>query len=121
MNNVNKNRAERPDKSLFFAMMGAFFLLFAIAPAYWAFYNYGEYSRTTAFVQDLQKKSDTDVDADRTAGTQSENFVFKFESQPLSARNGFERRGRFGFIRHRAFAFQKGFQCAKQKKLLRKN
>ena len=39
-------------------MMGVFFLLFAFAPAYWAFYNYGEYNRTNAFVQDLKTKSD---------------------------------------------------------------
>ena len=46
MNNIKKTRATRPDKSLFFAMMGVFFLLFALAPAYWSFYNYREYNRT---------------------------------------------------------------------------
>jgi len=58
MNNIKKTRAERPDKSLFNAMMSVFFLFFAIAPAYWAFYNYGEYNRTTAFVQELTNQSD---------------------------------------------------------------
>lgn len=44
-------RAERPDKSLFFAMMGAFFVFFALAPAYWAYYNYGEYALTTGLLR----------------------------------------------------------------------
>lgn len=58
MNNIKKTRAERADKPLFFLIAGVFFLLFAVAPAYWAFYNYGEYSRTNAFVQELKTKSD---------------------------------------------------------------
>ncbi len=50
--------AERPDKSLFMTMMGVIFLLFAVAAAYWAFYNFGEYRRTTAFVSELQTSSE---------------------------------------------------------------
>ncbi len=59
MNNTNPKRAERPDKALFFVLMGVFFLLFAIAPAYWAFYNYAEYRRTADFVRELRTKSET--------------------------------------------------------------
>lgn len=51
-------RSERPDKALFIAMMGAFFLCLSVAPAYWAYYNYGENQRATAFVQNLRKSSD---------------------------------------------------------------
>ena len=58
MNNLKTTRAERPDKSLFYAMLGVFFLLFAVAPAYWAFYNFGEYDRTSAFVRELKRQSD---------------------------------------------------------------
>lgn len=46
MNDLETTRIQRPDKALFNAMMGAFLLLFAVAPAYWAFYNYGESNRT---------------------------------------------------------------------------
>jgi len=55
MKNVKANRAAPPDKALFNAMMGVFFLLFALAPAYWAFYNFGEYRRTTDFIERLQE------------------------------------------------------------------
>ncbi|HQU81997.1 MAG TPA: hypothetical protein PKY59_02670 [Pyrinomonadaceae bacterium] len=58
MKNLKANRAERPDKALFNAMMGVFFLLFAFAPAYWAFYNFGEYRSTTDFIEELSKKND---------------------------------------------------------------
>ena len=61
MNNRKPIRATRPDRAMFFVMIGAFFILFSLPAFYWAFYNYGEYSRTTAFVEDLQKKSDTDL------------------------------------------------------------
>lgn len=54
----NIERPQKPDKSLFMAMMGAFFLCFAIAPAYWAFYNYGEYNQAKNFVQELKSKSE---------------------------------------------------------------
>lgn len=54
MKNAKANRAERPDKALFNAMMGVFFFLFAFAPAYWAVYNYGEYRRTTDFIEELK-------------------------------------------------------------------
>lgn len=53
---IKKN--ERADKPLFYAMVSVFFLLFALAPAYWAIYNYGEYSRTAAFVEELKLKSE---------------------------------------------------------------
>ena len=56
--NQKTPRAERPDKPLFFAMMGAFFLFFAVAPAYWAFYSYGNYNSSTAFVQESKEKSE---------------------------------------------------------------
>lgn len=55
MKNVKTNRAERPDKGLFMTMMGVFFLLFAIAPAYWAFYNFGEYRQTADFIERLSE------------------------------------------------------------------
>ena len=55
MKNAKANRAERPDKALFNAIMGVFFLLFALAPAYWAVYNYGEYRRTTDFIEQLKE------------------------------------------------------------------
>jgi len=55
MKNATANRAERPDKALFNAIMGVFFLLFAVAPAYWAVYNYGEYRRTTDFIEKLKE------------------------------------------------------------------
>lgn len=57
MKNVKENRAEQPDKALFNAMMGVFFLLFALAPAYWAFYNFGEYRHTTDFIEQLKENS----------------------------------------------------------------
>lgn len=44
-------KAERPDKPLFFAMMGVFLLLLSIAPAYWASYNYGEADRTNELLR----------------------------------------------------------------------
>lgn len=55
MKNAKANRAERPDKALFNAIMGVFFLLFTLAPAYWAVYNYGEYHRTTNFIEQLNE------------------------------------------------------------------
>jgi len=61
MINAKANRTERPDKALFNAMMGVFFLLFAIAPAYWAFYNFGEFRQTSNFVRQLREKSDADA------------------------------------------------------------
>lgn len=55
MKNAKANRVERPDKALFNAVMGVFFLLFTLAPAYWAVYNYGEYRRTTDFIEQLKE------------------------------------------------------------------
>lgn len=55
MKNSKANRAEPPDKALFNAMMGVFFLLFALAPSYWAFYNFGEYRRTIDFIEELNE------------------------------------------------------------------
>lgn len=57
-NNLPITRADRPNRTIFLAMMGAFFLCFSIAPAYWAYYNYGEYQRATAFVQNLRESSE---------------------------------------------------------------
>lgn len=57
MKNVKANRAEQPDKALFNAMMGVFFLLFALAPSYWAFYNFGEYRHATDFIEQLKENS----------------------------------------------------------------
>lgn len=56
MKNVKTNRAEPPDKALFNVMMGFFFLLFAFAPAYWAFYNFGEYRHATDFIGQLKER-----------------------------------------------------------------
>ncbi len=72
--NQNRIRRERPDKPLFFAMAGVFFLLFAIAPAYWAVYNYGEYNLTKAFVQDLKTKPDQLLTPDEKK--EKENRIF---------------------------------------------
>ncbi|MCD9188361.1 MAG: hypothetical protein LUM44_18230 [Pyrinomonadaceae bacterium] len=57
MKNVKIKRAEPPDKALFNAMMGVFFLLFALAPSYWAFYNFGEYRHATDFIEQLKENS----------------------------------------------------------------
>ncbi len=56
MNNIKKTRATRPDKPVFFVMMGVFFVFFSLPAFYWANYNYGEYSRTAEFVQELREK-----------------------------------------------------------------
>ncbi len=64
MNNQNHQqpkRATRPDKTMFFAMIAVIFILFSLPAFYWAYYSYGQYSQTTAFVEDLRKKSDTDL------------------------------------------------------------
>lgn len=58
---MNNNQKNRPDKPLFFAMIGVFFLLFAVAPAYWAFYNLGEYRRSNSSVQNLRQTSDANI------------------------------------------------------------
>lgn len=55
MNSKNA-RPERPDKTLFKLMMAVFFLLFALAPAYWAFYNYGNYVRTEEWLRQSQEQ-----------------------------------------------------------------
>lgn len=54
-------RAERPDRAMYFAMMGVFFILFSLPAFYWAFHNYGQYNKTNAFVQDLRKTSDANI------------------------------------------------------------
>ena len=56
-NQINQKpiRATRPDRAMFFAMIGAFFILFSLPAFYWAVYNYGEYNRTNTFVENLQK------------------------------------------------------------------
>ncbi|HMS39917.1 MAG TPA: hypothetical protein PKE69_06815 [Pyrinomonadaceae bacterium] len=56
MNNVKKTRPERPDKPIFFVMIGAFFVFFSLPAFYWANYSYGEYSRTSEFVRELREK-----------------------------------------------------------------
>jgi hypothetical protein len=61
MNNKIKpkiNRAEHPDKAAFRAFIGAFLLIACIPLANWAYYNYGEYQHTTAFVQKLRESSE---------------------------------------------------------------
>lgn len=39
-------------------MISAFFFLIAATPAYWAFYNYGEYRQTSAFIEELKTESE---------------------------------------------------------------
>lgn len=56
MNNIKKTRPERPDKPIFFVMLGAFFVFFSLPAFYWASYNYGEYNQTTEFVRELREK-----------------------------------------------------------------
>lgn len=54
--NQKTKRATRPDQPVFFVMMGVFFVFFSLPAFYWANYNYGEYSRTAEFVQELREK-----------------------------------------------------------------
>lgn len=56
MNDIKKTRAARPDKPIFFVMMGAFFVFFSLPAFYWANYNFSEYRRNTEFVQELRAK-----------------------------------------------------------------
>ena len=56
MNDIKKTRAARPDKPVFFVMMGAFFVFFSLPAFYWANYNFSEYRRNTEFVQELRAK-----------------------------------------------------------------
>ena len=60
MNDANSNieRPAPPDKALFMTMMGAMILFLAVAPAYWAFYNYDRYNSSTAFVRELKEKTE---------------------------------------------------------------
>jgi hypothetical protein len=51
----NITRAERPDKALFYAMMGGFFILFSLPAFYWANYSYENYSRTVAVERQLRE------------------------------------------------------------------
>ena len=74
----NIERPPKPDKSLFMAMTGAFFLCFAIAPAYWAFYNYGEYDQTKNFVQELKSKSEQFLTPDEKK--EKESRIYFLES-----------------------------------------
>ncbi len=79
-------RAERSDKGLFMTMMGVFFLLFAIAPAYWAFYNFGEYRQTADFIRQLNEKSKTDA----TPGERQERGERISSSSARAERYGLE-------------------------------
>lgn len=65
--NGQNNQAERPDKSLFFAMMGAFFICFALAPAYWAVHNFGEYQLAQKLISDWKQKPES-IPKDAYAG-----------------------------------------------------
>lgn len=56
MNGIKKTRATRPDKPVFFVMMGVFFVFFSLPAFYWANYNFSEYRRNTEFVQELREK-----------------------------------------------------------------
>lgn len=75
----NTERPPKPDKSLFMAMMGAFFLCFAVAPAYWAFYNFGEYNQTKNFVQELKSKSEQFLTPDEKK--EKESRIYFLESR----------------------------------------
>ncbi len=86
MNNVEKTRATRPDKTIFFAMMGAFFVLFSLPAFYWANYNYGEYSRTAKFVREMREKPTANLTANdkkelenRISSSSSQADRFKLE------------------------------------------
>jgi len=59
--NQKPKRATRPDKTIFFVMMGAFFVFFSLPAFYWANYNYGEYNRTADFVRELREKTTTNL------------------------------------------------------------
>ena len=61
MNNRKPTRATRPDRTMFFVMIGVFFVFFSLPAFYWALYNYGEYSRTNTFLGKQQKSSDADL------------------------------------------------------------
>lgn len=56
MNDINKTSTMRPDNPIFFVMMGMFFFFFAIAPAYWAFYNFGEYRIIADLISQIEEK-----------------------------------------------------------------
>lgn len=77
--NLKPKRAERPDKPLFFTMIGAFFLVFSIAPGYWAFYNFGEYNQTNAFIEELKTKSEQFLTPDEK--TEKENRIVSLNSR----------------------------------------
>lgn len=79
MKNVKPIRAARPDKALFNALMGVFFLMFALAPSYWAFYNWGEYRRSTEFLQELRKNFDKNPNPE--AGQEYSERVTVFDSR----------------------------------------
>ncbi|MGI9055348.1 MAG: hypothetical protein ACR2F2_06040 [Pyrinomonadaceae bacterium] len=57
MNNIKTKSAARPDRAMFLAMMGAFFIFFSLPAFYWAVYNFGQYNQTNAFVQKLRDNS----------------------------------------------------------------
>lgn len=94
MNNVEKTRAARPDKAIFLAMMGAFFVFFSLPAFYWANYNYGEYSRTAKFVREMRENPTTNLTANdkrelenRISSGNSRTERFKLEML-LSAAGG---------------------------------
>ena len=53
----NPKRTARPDRAIFFAMIGAFFIFFSLPAFYWAVYNFGQYAQTNASVQKLRDNS----------------------------------------------------------------
>ncbi len=57
MDDVTTKRTARPDRAMFLAMMGAFFILFSLPAFYWAAYNFGQYNQTNSFVQKLRDNS----------------------------------------------------------------
>jgi len=82
-------------------MMGVIFLLFAVAPAYWAFYNFGLYGQKAAFVGELQTSSEQFLTPRRT---KRQDFLQLFDGESLSSRNVSQHGGQFRAVLHRAFA-----------------
>lgn len=115
MKNVKANRAEQPDKALFNAMMGFFFLLFALAPAYWAFYNFGEYRHATGFIEELRKKNNESKNPE--AGQEYAERITSFSSR--ASRYRFEMllsgAGTFVLLGISALLFTKAFKSRGKK------
>ncbi len=67
------NAPERPDNSLFMAMMGVFFILFSLPAFYWSYYNFGEYRQTTHLIEGIRRNAEKSAAPD--AGQESSERI----------------------------------------------